>query len=372
MTILRLLCALGLAGGVCLLAQCRAHDSSTSTFPRSETLYIGGLQWGEPVSFNPLLSSPAWPVPNGDQTFNLLYEPLFSYNSETGKMAPLLGESYTVTEDAITVTLNPAGRWSDGTPVTGLDVKYTFELGKRYKSLRVGPRWAYIEEIRVEDDAAVDGGPTDHKTRVAFVLAKGRRNQLSVLDALQETAILPRHVIEPLLEQAHGDLDEFTKLKFYNNPVVSGPYHVLCYSSEKIVLERDDNYWGNTALHGGARAAPKYIIDPIYKNNDNYSLALQQGRLDASICFMPRIWLKQEKRRPQLVRQRAFLRLRVHPDAGSQRDTPAVERRGDAARNGVRHQLPRHPRARGLRIQRAAQAGAHLAVRARENVLLGG
>src|SRR5580693_2363852 len=104
MSILRLLRALAMGGGACLLVQCRAQDSSTSTFPRSEKLYVGGLQWGEPVSFNPLLSSPAWPLPNGDQTFNLLYEPLFSYNSETGKMAPLLGESYTVNEDAITVT----------------------------------------------------------------------------------------------------------------------------------------------------------------------------------------------------------------------------------------------------------------------------
>jgi peptide/nickel transport system substrate-binding protein len=295
MTPLRLLRALGLGGGVCLLAHCRGQDSSTSTFPRSETLYIGGLQWGEPVSFNPLLSSPAWPVPNGEQACNLLYEPLFSYNSETGKMQPLLGESYTVTDDAVTVTLNPAARWNDGTPVTGVDVQYTFELGKRHKSLRVGPRWAHIRYIRIDDGAAADGGAPDHRTRVVFALAKERRNPLAVLDALQETAILPRHVIQPLLEKANGDLDEFTKLKFDTNPVGSGPYRLLSYSSEKIVLERDDSYWGNAALHGGARAAPRYLIDPIYKSNDNYSVALQQGRLDASICFMPRIWLKQGK-----------------------------------------------------------------------------
>ncbi len=98
-----------------------------------------------------------------------------------------------------------------------------------------------------------------------------------------------------MLEQSHGDLDEFTKLKFDQDPVGSGPYKLLSYSSEKIVLSRDDSYWGNDALHGGKRPAPKYIIDPIYKSNDNYSVALQQGRLDASICFVPRIWLKQKK-----------------------------------------------------------------------------
>ena len=288
--------ALSVFSVICLLPHCHPqHSGGATAFPRSETLYIGGLQWGEPTSFNPLLSSPAWPVPNGEQTYNLLYEPLLSYNSETGKMQPLLAESYTVTDDAIEVVLNPAARWSDGQPVTALDVKYTFELGKSYKSLRVSPRWSFIREIRLNAPVEPDGGVSPYPRRVAFVLASERRNPLAVLDALQETVILPQHIIEPLLVQAHGDLDEFTKLKFDQDPVGSGPYHLLSYSSEKIVLVRDDAYWGNGALHAGKRAAPKYIIDPIYKSNDNYSVALQQGHLDASICFVPRIWLKEEK-----------------------------------------------------------------------------
>ncbi len=277
----------------CLLfcaASCRPRDGTGTTFPRGETLYVGGLQWGEPTSFNPLLSSPAWPVPNGDQTCNLLYEPLFSYNADTGRLQALLAQSYTLGEDSIDVELNPAARWRDGVPVTGDDVKFTFELGRTYKSLRVSPRWRYIREIQTSDDGNATGSH-----RIVFLLDRARLNPLAVLDALQETVILPRHVIEPLLKQAHGDLDEFTKLKFDQDPVGSGPYRLASYSSEKIVLSRDDEYWGNAALHKGERAAPKYIIDPIYKSNDNYSVALQQGRLDASICFVPRIWLKQGK-----------------------------------------------------------------------------
>jgi peptide/nickel transport system substrate-binding protein len=279
-----------------MLLQCHPADTATSTFPRNETLYIGGLQWGEPTTFNPLLSSgEAWPVPNGEQTYNLLYEPLLSYNSETGKMQPLLAESYAVGEDSIEVVLNPAAHWRDGKPVTGYDVQYTFELGKTYKSLRVSPRWSFIHEIRFDDAADKADGGTAYPRHIVFELEKARRNPLAVLDALQETVILPRHIIEPLLAQSHGDLDEFTKLKFDQDPVGSGPYRLLSYSSEKIVLVRDEGYWGNDALHEGKRAAPKYIIDPIYKSNDNYSVALQQGRLDASICFVPRIWLKEKK-----------------------------------------------------------------------------
>ena len=285
--------AIGLVALALALAHCRPREDSTSSFPRSETLYLGGLQWGEPASFNPLLSSPAWPVPAGEGSYNLLYEPLLVYDPSAGKMHPLLAESYAVTDEAIEIVLNPAARWSDGRPVTGWDVKYTFELGKTYKGLRVAPRWTHLREIVLVDD--VPRGGASYPRRVSFVLQEERRNPLVILDALAETPILPRHVIEPLLAAAHGDLDEFTKLKFDTDAVGSGPYRLFSYSSEKIVLARDDAYWGIDALHGGKRPAPKYIVEPIYKSNDNFSVALQQGRLDASICFVPRIWLKQSR-----------------------------------------------------------------------------
>jgi len=103
-------------------------------------------------------------------------------------------------------------------------------------------------------------------------------------------------VFEPLFAQLGGNLDEFNKLKFDRDGVVSsGPYRLLNYSSEKIALVRDDKYWGNGALHGGKLSAVKYVVHPIYKSNDHFSVALQQGRLDGSSSFVPRIWLKQKK-----------------------------------------------------------------------------
>jgi peptide/nickel transport system substrate-binding protein len=286
---------IALACGLFLSLHCHPREPTTNAFPRSETLYVGGLQWGEPTSFNPLLSSPAWPVPNGEQTYNLLYEPLFSFDPATGRLRPLLADSYTVTDDTIDVTLNAHAHWNDGQPVTARDVQYTFELGRQYRSLRVGPRWTYIREIRTSGAGTTDAAGADASRHVVFVLEKERPNSLAVLDALQETVILPEHVIAPLLERNHGDLDAFTKSKFDEDPVGSGPYRLLSYSSEKIVLRRDDAYWGNDALHAGARPVPKYVIAPIYKSNDSYSIALQQGRIDASICFVPRIWLKRPK-----------------------------------------------------------------------------
>jgi peptide/nickel transport system substrate-binding protein len=275
-SLLLALCAL------CALS-CRKPVRADEGFPRSETLYIGGFQWWQPSTFNPLEQSPPWPM-NLHTGQNLFYEPLLQFNGLSGQMEPLLAESYSVSDEAIVVVLQPTARFADGQLMTADDVVYTFELGVRYKSLRVATAWPFLSGVR----ASADG------KRVEFVLNPQRRNPLVVLDSLQEIPIVPRHVIEPLLAASGGDLNQFTKLKF-EVPVGTGPYTLESYSAEKIVTSRRDDYWGNDALFGGKRAAPKYIIHPLYKSNDHYSVALQQGRLDISSAFMPRIWLKQKK-----------------------------------------------------------------------------
>jgi peptide/nickel transport system substrate-binding protein len=279
------------------LADCRPKsDDSGGGFPRAETFYEAGRQWGEPSSFNPLLANPDWPV----GAMNLIYETLLMYNSLTGKMEPLLAESYQALDDSVEVTLNPAARWSDGQPVTAWDVTYTFELGQKYKSLNIAPIWQYLSSVKAYDENGKEAPSqpvpgTNYPRRVVFALSKEKRNPLVVLDALQAQRIVPRHVIEPMLLQLKGSLDEFNKLKFDQNVVSSGPYKLLSYSSEKIAAVRDDNYWGNRALYGGQKPVVKYVVHPIYKSNDAFSVALRQGRLDASSTFVPRIWLKRPK-----------------------------------------------------------------------------
>ena len=292
------------AGALCVgltllcVASCRPsrakQDEKNSGFPRTETFYLGGRQWGEPSTFNPLASG-VWPI----STMNLVYETLLLYDSLDGKMEPLLAESYAVHDDSIEVTLNPAARWNDGKPVSAWDVTFTFGLGQKYKSLNIAPIWQYLSSVRAYDEAGREAekpfSDSGYARRVVFELNPAKKNPLVVLDALQAQLILPRHVLEPLFAE-HGDnLDEFKKLKFEHGAVSSGPYRLLSSSSEKVAVVRDDAYWGNQALHGGKKPAPKYIVHPLYKSNDAFSVALRQGRLDISTTFVPRIWLKADK-----------------------------------------------------------------------------
>jgi peptide/nickel transport system substrate-binding protein len=280
----------GLAGLLAFgLGACRpAHNETTSEFPRSQTLYIAGRQWGEPASFNPLLSQPDFPAGS-----SLMYENLFYFDAQAGSLRPMIAESYTVANEEIMVTLRPEAHWSDGKPITAHDVKYSFEIGKKYKSLPMSPIWQYLTSVTVPETLG-ESKPSaaDHPRTIVFELNKDRHNPLTILDALGSIRIIPRHSIEPILDSLNGDIEAFNKLKFDKDAVSSGPYKLYSYSSEKIVTVRDDEYWGNKAMHDGQLPAPKYIIHPMYKSSDHYSVALQQGQIDIGSTFIPRIWLK--------------------------------------------------------------------------------
>lgn len=287
------LIAIALSGSTTACKRPAGDDSGG--LPRADTFYVAGRQWGEPTTFNPLLSNPAWPVSG----MNLMYETLLLYNPLTGKMEPLLAESWKQNDDSIEVTLNAAARWSDGKPVTGWDAKYSYDLGEKNKSLPMAPVWQYITAVKLLDAGGneVEDKPSDTKDyprRVKFLLDKEKSNPLIVLDNLQDIRIVPRHVFEPLFQKL-GNLEAVTNLKCDKDPIISGPYQLKLYSSEKIVTERRPDYWGNAALHDGKLPAPKYVVHPIYKSNDHFSIALQQGRLDMSSTFVPRIWRKAEK-----------------------------------------------------------------------------
>lgn len=248
------------------------------SLPRQETLYLSGQQNDAPGTFNPLAESwmTTWPVSG---RFNLMYEPLLTYNSLTGEIEPLLGSLVSKNNDSIVVDLNPAAKWSDGEKVTSRDVKFIYTMGSINTSEQISA--IHVDTVKSE--------PAGQVERIAFLVNKKQRNNpLSVLDLLQAIRIVPAHVFEPLIEKL-GSKDEVKKLPMDQNPVVSGPYALRSADPNKIILERRDDYWGNAALHNGQLPAPKYIVHPIYKNNEHNTIAMRSGNLDASQSYIPRI-----------------------------------------------------------------------------------
>ena len=217
-----------------------------------------------------------WPVSG---RFNLMYEPLLTYNSLTGEVESLLGTLVSKNNDSIVVDLNPAARWSDGEKVTSRDVKFIYTMGSINTSEQISA--IHVDTVKSE--------PAGEVERIAFLVNKKQRNNpLSVMDLMQAIRIVPAHVFEPLIEKL-GSKDEVKKLPMDKDPVVSGPYALRSADPNKIILERRDDYWGNAALHEGKLPAPKYIVHPIYKNNEHNTIAMRSGNLDASQSYIPRI-----------------------------------------------------------------------------------
>lgn len=255
------------------------EEQSQSDYNRSETLYIGGFDWAPPSTFNPLDYDPNFPI---DGNCRLTYESLLAYNQLSGKLEPMLADSYTSDESKITVHLDPKAKWSDGTPVTADDVLYTFKIDSLLPTPRHG-NWKYLSQVTSDGD-----------NNISFHFGKNK-NALIILNAIAETSILPKSVFEPLVEKSKSgkkfNMDVITEFKNDSVPLVSGPYNLKTYSPDQIVLERNDNYWGNYKF-GGNKPAPKYIIHSLYNGNNHFNSAMTKGNLDISSVFLPRIWDK--------------------------------------------------------------------------------
>jgi peptide/nickel transport system substrate-binding protein len=76
--------------------------------------------------------------------------------------------------------------------------------------------------------------------------------------------------------------------------VASGPYTKFYVDETKVVLIRDDNYWGQDASLWGKLPVPKYLAHNIFADNDAGFAALKAGEVDVSQQFNANIqtlWL---------------------------------------------------------------------------------
>jgi len=254
-------------------------ETESQEYPRNETLYIGGFDWAPPSTFNPLDYDPNFPI---DGNVRLSYEALFAYNQHSGELEPMLGDSYKITDSNITVHLDTRAKWNDGTPVTVDDVVYTFKIDSLLPTSRHG-NWKFLSSVT-----------SDNNNNIYFNFGS-IKNPLIILNAIAETSILPKAVFEPLIQAAKSgkgySMEKITEFKNDSLPVVSGPYNLKTFSPDQIVLERNDNYWGN-AKYNGQKPAPKYIIHSLYTGNNHFNSAMTKGNLDMSSVFLPRIWDK--------------------------------------------------------------------------------
>ncbi len=233
-----------------------------TTYPRNETLYTSGTQYGPPNSWNPIVS---WGYATG--TLGLLYEPLFTYDPLTNVYTPWLADPSTgwTGDKEYTIKLRSGITWTDGTPLTADDVVFTLNLG-HLGSVSYNTIWKFLDSVTAVDAQTV---------KVTFKTTAYQQ----WANFLYNNAIVPKHLWE-------GKMDaEDTVLGANENPIGSGPYKFLTADQDRMVWVKNDNWWGKTALNIDPK--PKYIVDLVNGGNNVMLGLVLQGQLDLSNNFLP-------------------------------------------------------------------------------------
>lgn len=221
-----------------------------------------------PKSFNPLFAD--------DQETLTLVEcmtaRLFRINRQTQETEPELVESYNLSDDRRSATLNLRRglRFSDGGPFTADDVIFTFRV-------------AYDPSLRsaVTDILTVGGRPIGYERVSDFSVKLTFAEPFAAWQRLFDgVAILPRHKLEPLWVQ--GRFQSAWNLSASAEEIAGlGPFTLKQYvPGEKSVLVRNPHYW---KVDGKGRPLPyldeiDFLIVP---HRSTELLRFGQGEIDA-------------------------------------------------------------------------------------------
>lgn len=200
----------------------------------------------------------------------LLYPPLLLSNADRTSTKPHLAENYTISNDGLIYTFNIKKNifWSDNTPLTGHDVKFSFEAFTANKGRTI--HFIDIAEKLVKLEA----------TDTTFTITLNA-SHAPLLDYLSQIAIMPKHIMEK------ENLADFSKSNFWKNPVVSGMYMLAEESLEKRILKINPHYFGKKPnieeihLHRNRMNFDIYLADSVEKIINYNSLRAYDG------YFMP-------------------------------------------------------------------------------------
>jgi len=252
------------------------------TLPRQETLYFNGQQWGPVTCWNPYVSTcnNAMAINEQDNARVTMFETPYLYDMLDGKVYPLLADgpyAWDAGMTQITFKLKAAAKWSDGTPVTADDVAYTWASNLKYETNVGTGNKDYIDTIVAQDPQTV------------VIKAKLGPDGKSVNPLLVQAYLSTNYVIQKAwtqkLEARTGSDATKFKADVADDVVWSGPYHKFFVDDTKVVLVRDDNYWGQDKSMWGKLPVPKYLAHTIFKDNAAGSVALAKGEVDVSQQF---------------------------------------------------------------------------------------
>ncbi len=171
--------------------------------------------------------------------------------------------------DSVTFHLDPAARFSDGTPVTAADVLFTFDLLKTRGRPQQRSAFGLIKEVDSPDPQTVH-----------FDLSGLGDREMPLTLGLM-----------PVLSKAHTDVGGFDDTTLAP-PVATGPYRVTAVvPGQRLTLQKNPDYWGrDLPVRQGMFNVETVTID-YYRDANGLFEAFKAGLCDYRLETDPTRWL---------------------------------------------------------------------------------
>ncbi len=197
-----------------------------------------------------------------------LYDTLLQPSADGKSLNPGLATGYQVSDDGLTftLTLRQGTKFSDGSPITAEDVKWSLDRARNPKNGIWNFTLESVDSVEVKGPDAV------------VLHLKHADPTLAAALATFNTAILP----EKPFEATPGATEEEKAKAFAEHPIGSGPFMFQSWQrGTEMVLKRNPYYW-----QMGADGKPLPYLDeidfPVIPDDATRILKLQAGEVDGA------------------------------------------------------------------------------------------
>jgi peptide/nickel transport system substrate-binding protein len=251
-----------MGGGLELLEACggnQPNSATTSSTPRKG----GHVVYGQSYDITNVNSAIAPGLTGNIVVNHMVFDSLVFYNLD-GTIVPSLSQLPSVSSDGTTYVfkLNPGARFSDGSPITADDAKFTYDLmfDPAYKDVP-SPRRSELETY-VQSITAVDA---------QTLVIKLKQLWAPFLTSHGINGIMPKKAFAGMNGKQIATAD------FNTNPtIVSGQYRWVKWDKgQQLSLARNDAYWGQ-------KSYLDTYIQRVIPDTTQLSNALKTGEVDVA------------------------------------------------------------------------------------------